>query len=198
MKWFRKYCRIWMVVRTRARVTFSIIWYLVSAAWSVRLTKYTDHSSFSTFWTSAALTASWEIARYTIMGCSGLGFWMTTGDDKKFFSFWKISSHFSSRLNLATLQSSCTIGLVLLVSRGTNLESAVRRPINCWTSFMLWGLHILATVRHLSGLASIPLWVSMKPKKISPSTLNVHFSGLSLMFVRLRALKTYSRSSMCC
>jgi len=122
---------------------------------------------------------------------------MNSGINKKSFSCWKISSHFSSQLNLAALRSSYTIGLVLSANWGTNMERAVRRPISCLTSFMFWGLHILVIVRHLSELASIPWWVSMKPKSFAPSTPNVHFSGLSLMFVRLRDSKTSSRSLVC-
>jgi len=120
--------RIRLAVRIRARATFSIIWYLVSAEWRVRLTKYTGRSSPSVSCTRAALTPSSKTARYTRIGWSGLGFWMTAGDVRNSLNYSKISSHWSSQTNFLPFWSSWTIGLVLSARRGTNRERAVSRP----------------------------------------------------------------------
>ena len=109
-----------------------------------------------------------------------------------------MSSPLSSQLNLAAFWSSWTIGLVFSVRRGTNLERAVRRPRSCCTSMMFFELLMLSISWHLSWLAFIPLWVSMKPINFPPSTPNVHFSGLSFILAPLRALNTSSRSFTCC
>jgi len=73
--------------------TFSIIWYLVSAEWRVRLTKYTGRSLPSVSCTRAALIASSETVRYTRIEWSGLGFWMTAGDVRNSLNCVKISLH---------------------------------------------------------------------------------------------------------
>ena len=127
-------------MRTRARATFSIIWYLVLAEWRVRMTKYTGRSSPLDSCTRAALTASSETARYTRIGWLGLGFWMTAGNVRKSLNYLKISSHRSSQANFLPFRSSWTIGFVLSANRGMNLERAVRRPRSCCTSLMLFGL----------------------------------------------------------
>ena len=146
------------------RATFSIIWYLVSAEWRVRLTKYIGRSSPSVSCTRAALTASSETARYTRIGWSGFGFWMTVRDVRNSLDCLKISSHRSSQANFLPFRSSWTIDLVLSAKWGTNLERAVSRPRSCCAFLTLFGLLMLSMAWHLSGLASIPRWVSMKPR----------------------------------
>ena len=55
---------------------------------------------------------------------------------------------------------------------------AVRRPMRRCTFLTLVGLRISMIALHFSGLASIPLWVSMNPRNLPRSTSNMHLSGL--------------------
>jgi len=142
MECFWKWGCICLDIKTRARVTFSIIWYLVSAAWNVQLT--IDRSSFSTSWTSVVLTASLKTAKYTTIGWSGLDFCIITDDDRKFFSCWRISSHISSQLNFTALWNSYTIDLVFLTSRGKNLKSALTADL----LYFYYSLYNLIQIPH--------------------------------------------------
>ena len=163
----------------------------------MRLTKYTGHSLLLISWTKAELTASSDTAGYTTIGRLGLGFWMTLGDGKNSLSWPKIPSHVSFQLNFDVFRSICAMGLIRSASRGTNLDSVVNRPSSCWTSFKFFRLLISVITLHLSGLASIPLWVSINPRNLPPSTPNAHFSGLRHMLLLRRASKTSYKSLMC-
>jgi hypothetical protein len=61
----------------------------------------------------------------------------------------------------------CSIGrldMKILILQQSNLDKVFNLPVNCRTSLMLDGFLMSMRVCHLSGLASIPLLVSMKPK----------------------------------
>ena len=82
------------------------------------------------------------------------------------------------------------MGLIRSARRGTNLDNAVNRLSSCWISFRFFGLLISVIAFHFSGLALIPLWVSMNPINLPPSTPNAQLSGLRRMLVLRRASKT--------
>ena len=123
---------------------------------------------------------------------------MTGEDAKKAFNWRNILSHSSIHQNLEAFHISCTMGLVFSASFGTNLESVVSRLINLWISLTFSELCILAIALQFLGFASMPRWVSIKPKNFPPSTSNAHLSGLNLMPWLWRAWKTSRRSLICC
>jgi len=152
--------------------------------------------SFS--WTSAELTAFVDAAIYITRGRLRSGLARTGGVVSSCFKVLKFCSQVSSQTNLVDFFRSLIIGLVLSANLGRKREMAVSLPTSRYTSLMFVGLLISIIVWHFSGLASIPRCVSMKPRNFPSSTLNVHFSGLSLMLYVCSALKTSARSAECC
>jgi len=113
------------------------------------------------------------------------------------FSFWKICSQSSVHVNLADFLRSWIVGWVCSASLGSKREMAVRRPMRHWTSLMLVGLRISIITLHISGLTSMPRWVSMKPRNLPRSTPNTHLSGLRRRLYWRNAEKTAERSYAC-
>jgi len=145
-----------------------------------------------------ALTTLVEMARYTNRGFPLLGFCSTGGEDKYSFNAWKDCSQASSHTNFCAFFMSLSIDWILSANLGIKCDNAVSLPTNLCISLMLAGLLMLTTAWHLSGLASIPLWVNMKPRNFPPATPKTHFSGFSLMSYFRTTAKISSKSLTCC
>ena len=63
----------------------------------------------------------------------------------------------------------------------TNRLKAAILPVSRWTSFIPDGDGISSTTFILFGFASIPLWLTMKPKNFSADTPKAHLAGFSFM-----------------
>jgi len=110
----------------------------------------------------------------------GVGFCRMGVDDIAAFIVAKFFSHSSLYWNLSVFFNVFTIGLIFSVNFGKNQDRDVSLPTRLCTSFRVVGLCVSNMVEHLSGLASMGLWVSMKPKNFPP-TPNTHFAGFNLM-----------------
>jgi len=118
-------------------------------------------------------------------------------DDIAAFIATKASSHSLLHWNLFTFFNVFTIGYIFSANLGKNRDWDVSLPTRLYTSFKVAGLCVSRMVEHLSGLASIPLWVSMKPKNFPPSTPNTHFVGFNLMWNLRSRPNTSFRSVRC-
>ena len=112
--------------------------------------------------------------------------------------FWKTCSHLSFQEKFTDFLSSWMMGWVCSASFGTNMEMAVKRPIRCWISLILLGLHISMIIVHFSGFTSMSRCVRMKPKNLPRLTPKIHFSGLSLRLYCHKAENIMDKSYACC
>jgi hypothetical protein len=69
-------------------------------------------------------------------------------------------------------------------------------PVSFWTSLMQLGALMLVMVEIFLGLASMPLWLMMKPSSLPNGTPKTHLLGLSLQRYSCRDAKVSSRSAM--
>jgi len=127
----------------------------------------------------------------------GAGFYRMRVDDTVVFIATKASSHSLLHHNLSVFFSVFTIGLIFFVNFGKNRDRDVSLPTRLCTSFKVAELCVSRMAEHLSGLAFIPLWVSMKPKNFPPSTPNTHFAGFNLMLNFQSRPNTSFRSLRC-
>jgi len=125
--------------------------------------------------------ASSEGEMYNRSSLPGVGFCRIGVDDTAALIAAKVYLYSSLYWNLSAFFNTFMIGLIFSANFGKNLDRDVSLPTTLCTSFRVVGLCIFNMVEHLSGLASIALWVSMKPKNFPPSTINTHFVGFSLM-----------------
>jgi len=98
-----------------------------------------------------------------------------SGEESKFFRLLEELSHVSSHVNLLAFFINMIIGFIFSTNYGINGDKAVNLPTNLCISLMLVGLLIASNVLHLSGLASMPLCVSMNPKNFPSPTPKTHF-----------------------
>ena len=77
------------------------------------------------------------------------------------------------------------------VNREIKRPRAANQPISCWIPFLELGVGDCKMALSYVGLASIPLWVTIKPRNRSALTSKAHFKGLSFMPYSLR------RSNVC-
>ena len=82
----------------------------------------------------------------------------------------------------------------LIGGLGINRLRAATLPVRPWTSFRDLGEGSLSSDLILSGFASIPRVLTMKPRNFPDATPKVHFCGLSLMPYSRSILKHSSRS----
>ena len=75
------------------------------------------------------------------------------------------------------------------VNREMNRPRAVNQPVSCCTPFLDLGAGESRIALSCAGFASIPLYVTMKPKNQAALTLKAHFKGLSFMPYALRMSK---------
>ena len=66
-------------------------------------------------------------------------------------------------------------------------------PVSCCTHFLELGAGDSRIALSWGGLASMPLWVTMKPRNRPALTLKAHFEGLSFMSYALRSSKASYR-----
>ena len=81
---------------------------------------------------------------------------------KAFFKTWKKDRHLSLSLD-------------------TNRLKATILPIRRWTSFIPDGGGMSSIAFILFGFASIPRWLTMKPRNFSADTPKAHLAGFSFM-----------------
>jgi hypothetical protein len=77
-----------------------------------------------------------------------------------------------------------------------NLFKAAMHPVSFWTSLMQVGALILVMVEIISGLASMPWWLMMKPSSFPDGTPKTHLFGLSFQWYSRKDAKVSSRSAM--
>ena len=77
------------------------------------------------------------------------------------------------------------------VNREIKCLRAVNRSISCWIPFLGLGAGDCKMALSYAGLASIPLWVTMKPRNRPELTPKAHFKGFSFIPYSLR------RSNVC-
>ena len=77
------------------------------------------------------------------------------------------------------------------VNREIKHPRAVNRPVSSWIPFLELGAGDCKMALSCVGLASIPLWVTIKPRNRSALTSKAHFKGFSFMPYSLR------RSNVC-
>jgi hypothetical protein len=77
-----------------------------------------------------------------------------------------------------------------------NLFKAAMQPASFCTSLMQVGAFILVMAEILSGLASMPRWLMMKPISFSEDTPKTHLFWLSFHRYSRRDAKVSSRSVM--
>jgi len=153
--------------------------------------KYTSRcSGFSC--TRVALIMSTETDRYSCKGSSSTGRLIIGVLLIITFICWNASSHRSSHLFTVCFFVILRISLILYVNLGKKRASDIKWPTNRWISLRFLGLLISAMAVHLSGLASIPRAVSIKPRNFPIGTPNTHFSGLR----RILYLRTWWKTSL--
>ena len=106
----------------------------------------------------------------------------------KFFS--QLSSHWKRDVFL----SKPIMGFIFSTIFGMNRDNTINLPINLCTSLTFLRLYILVIAWHLSGLASMPQCVNMKPKNLSPSTPNTHLSRFNHISTTLNTPNTFYKS----
>lgn len=109
------------------------------------------------------------------------------------FSCRKTSLQSSSHTKILAFIRRFIMSLAFLTILGKNLDKDVILSASLWASLTFRGLLISKMVWHLSELACIPRWVSMKPKKFLPPTLKTHFSRFNLMLYLLSWKRTSLR-----
>ena len=77
------------------------------------------------------------------------------------------------------------------VNREIKRPRVANRPVSCWIPFLEVGADDYKMALSCAGLASIPLWVTIKPRNRSGLTPKAHFKGLSFIPYSLR------RSNVC-
>ena len=68
---------------------------------------------------------------------------------------------------------------------------AVNRPVSSWIPFLELGIDDCKMALSCVGLASIPLWITVKPRNRLTLTSKAHFKGFNFMPYSLR------RSNVC-
>jgi len=145
----------------------------------------------------AALMVPSETEIYKRSLLPGAGFCRMGVDDTVAFIATKASSHSLLHWNLSIFFNVFTIGLIFFANLGKNRDRHVSLPTRLCTSFMVVGLCVSKMAKHFSGLAFIPLWVSMKPQNFPPSTPNTYFARFNLMLYLRSRLNTSFRSGRC-
>ena len=77
------------------------------------------------------------------------------------------------------------------VNREIKRPRAASRPVSCWIPFLELGAGDCKMALSYAELASIPLWVTIKPRNRPALTPKAHFKGFSFMPYSLR------RSNVC-
>jgi len=129
-------------------------------------------------------------ARYISKGVCAGGLTSIGKVNKSFFICWNMLSQVASNSKVFAPLSNLKSGFAFSASFGRNLDNAANLPFSCCTSFTQVKLRIPRMASHLSGLASIPLCVIIKPRNLPPPTLKTHFSELSLRSCFLTLART--------
>jgi len=116
-----------------------------------------------------------------------------SGEARNSLSFRKLASHSSFHYVPSCFFNNLKIGLVVF---SKNLDNATSLPMSLCTSFKVFGILISMIVTHFSELASIPLWVRMKPRNFPPCTPNMHFLEFNVMLYFHICVNISTKSSM--
>ena len=84
-------------------------------------------------------------------------------------------------------------GFQRFVNREIKHPRAANRPVSCWIPFLELGGGDYKMALSCAGLASIPLWVTIKPRNRPDLTPKAHFEGFSFMPYCLRRSNVYWR-----
>ena len=77
------------------------------------------------------------------------------------------------------------------VNREIKRPRSANRPVSCWIPFLELGAGDYKMASNCARLASIPLWVTIKPRNRPTLTPKTHFKGFSFIPYSLR------RSNVC-
>ena len=78
------------------------------------------------------------------------------------------------------------------MNREIKCPRAANWPVSCWIPFLELGAGDCKMALSCAGLASIPLWVTIKPRNRLALTPKAHFKGFSFIPYSRR------RSNVCC
>ena len=67
------------------------------------------------------------------------------------------------------------------MNREIKCPREANRPVSCWIPFLKLGVDDCKMALSYVGLASIPLWVTVKPRNRSALTPKAHFKGFSFI-----------------
>ena len=143
--------------------------------------------------TKALAMAILLIERYKYKGCPNSGLHKIEGLERYSLNSWNTTSHYDVHLKLFSFLNNAKKGSTFQADATKNLEKEAILPINHWTSLTKVELFISKIAWHLSGFASIPLYMSIKPKNFPASIAKTHFCGFNLNLCLRRQLKTVSR-----
>ena len=101
---------------------------------------------------------------------------------------WSHSSFHSARLALLRVVKK---GFKRSVNREIKRPRAANRPVSCWIPFLELGAGDYNMALSCAGLASIPLWVTIKPRNRPELTPKADFKEFSSMSYFMR------RSNVC-
>ena len=100
------------------------------------------------------------------------------------------SSFHSARLALLRVAKK---GFKRSVNREIKRPRATSWPVSCWIPFLELGAGDCKMALSYVELASIPLWVTIKPRNRPALTPKAHFKGFSFMSYSLRRSNVYWR-----
>ena len=133
------------------------------------------------------------MAKYRQSSSPGMDRLSNGGDERYAFkslnAVWPSSIHSNDFLRVRKN------GRHLSVALETNLFRAAIFPFKLWTSLTVLGGSNSIMARTFSGLTSIPLWDTMKPKNFLAVTPNAHLFGFSFMLNDQSVSKVFIRSS---
>ena len=105
----------------------------------------------------------------------------TRGDDKHLLISAKAASQSELHPSRVSFFNSLKSGRAFSADFGRKRVRAASQPVSCCTSFLVLGGCMSSIALHLSGFASIPLLVNMKPRNLPAGTPKAHFDGFSLI-----------------
>ena len=118
-------------------------------------------------------------AKYRVRSSPSTGLTRRGGELRYVFNAENSSSHFVSHLKafFRTWKKGWHLSLAL----DKNRLKAVILPVRRYTSFIPEGDGMSSTAFILFGFASIPRWLTMKPRNFPANTPKAHLAGFSFM-----------------
>ena len=119
-----------------------------------------------------ALVEKSDTAKYRVRSSLSIGLTRMGGELKYVFNVVNASSHFASHWK--AFFRIWKKGWHLSLALDTNRLKAAILPVRRWTSFIPDGDGMSSTTIILFGFASIPRWLTMKPRNFPADTLKAY------------------------